>query len=158
MLDMAQAGIAHIAAHTNLDAAPGGVNDTLMKLMGAQNVRGEGFVRAGELEEGMTFGMLCARAQQKLHAAVRAYGAADTPVHVWAAAPAQAEANWTTPWRWAQIAICTGRNPPSWKQAGCGGEAGRWCHRSGSFRNGKPRLRSACRRFTKRGGMRYNIT
>ena len=82
MLDMAQAGIAHIAAHTNLDAAPGGVNDTLMKLMGAQNVRGEGFVRAGELEEGMTFGMLCARAQQKLHAAVRAYGAADTPVHV----------------------------------------------------------------------------
>ena len=82
MLDMAQAGIAHIAAHTNLDAAPGGVNDTLMKLMGAQNVRGEGFVRAGELEEGMTFGMLCMRAQQKLHAAVRAYGAADTPVHV----------------------------------------------------------------------------
>lgn len=36
MLDMAQAGIAHIAAHTNLDAAQGGVNDTLMKLMGAQ--------------------------------------------------------------------------------------------------------------------------
>ena len=46
MLDMAQAGIAHIAAHTNLDAAQGGVNDTLMKVMGAQNVRGEGFVRA----------------------------------------------------------------------------------------------------------------
>ena len=82
MLDMAQAGIAHIAAHTNLDAAQGGVNDTLMKVMGAQNVRGEGFVRAGELDEGMTFGMLCTRAQQKLHAAVRAYGAADTPVHV----------------------------------------------------------------------------
>ena len=82
MLDMGRAGISHIAAHTNLDAAKGGVNDTLMRVMGAENVRGEGFVRAGDVAEGTTFGQLCARAQKKLHASVRAFGNADTPVHV----------------------------------------------------------------------------
>lgn len=79
MLDMGRAGISHIAAHTNLDAAKGGVNDTLMRVMGAENVRGEGFVRAGDVAEGTTFGQLCARAQKKLHASVRAFGNADTP-------------------------------------------------------------------------------
>lgn len=80
MLDMAKAGIAHIAAHTNLDSAPGGVNDVLMQLMGAEDVRGEGCVRVGALEDGMTFGALCARAQKRLGGAVRAYGAADAKV------------------------------------------------------------------------------
>jgi len=80
MLALAENGIAHIAAHTNFDAAQGGVNDTLMALMGTKNVQGEGCVRVGELEEGMTFEKLCERAQKKLHAVVRAYGATDTPV------------------------------------------------------------------------------
>jgi len=80
LLDLAQAGIAHIAAHTNLDAAKGGVNDVLMQLMGAENVRGEGVVRVGDLPEGTTFAALCERAEKKLHAAVRAYGAGDTVV------------------------------------------------------------------------------
>lgn len=80
LLALAESGIAHIAAHTNYDNAPGGVNDTLLERMGAMNVRGEGCVRVGDVEAGMTFGALCARAQRKLHAAVRAYGAADTPV------------------------------------------------------------------------------
>ena len=80
LLALAENGIAHIAAHTNLDSAPGGVNDTLLARFGAQNVRGEGFVRAGELEGEMTFDQLCTLAQRRLHAAVRAYGAADTPV------------------------------------------------------------------------------
>ncbi|MBP3655618.1 MAG: Nif3-like dinuclear metal center hexameric protein [Clostridia bacterium] len=82
LLDMAQAGISLIAAHTNLDAAPGGVNDTLMTLMGAKNVRGEGFIRVGDLPEGTTLGSLRTRAQQKLGGVVRAYGGAETPVHV----------------------------------------------------------------------------
>ena len=80
LLDLAQGGIAHIAAHTNLDAANGGVNDVLMNLMGAEHVRGEGFVRVGDLPEGTTFASLCERAEKKLHASVRAYGRADTPV------------------------------------------------------------------------------
>ena len=81
MLTLMEAGIAHIAAHTNLDAAPGGVNDTLMNEMGAVNVTGEGCVRAGDLPEGTTLGTLAARAKAKLHAAVRMYGAENTPVH-----------------------------------------------------------------------------
>lgn len=80
MLDLAQNGIALIAAHTNFDSAPGGVNDTLMQLMGARNITGEGCMRVGDLPTDMTFGDLCARAHKKLHAAVRAYGAEDTPV------------------------------------------------------------------------------
>lgn len=80
MLDLAENGIAHIAAHTNFDSANGGVNDTLMARMGAKNVQGEGCVRVGELEAGMTFGQLCERAHRKLHTVVRVYGAADTPV------------------------------------------------------------------------------
>jgi len=82
MLAMLESGVAHIAAHTNLDSAPGGVNDTLMALMGAENVQGEGCIRVGELEAGMTFGRLCERAGKKLRAVVRAYGAEDTPVHM----------------------------------------------------------------------------
>lgn len=82
MLAMAEAGIAHIAAHTNLDSAPGGVNDTLLAQMGCENVRGEGFVRVGDVPEGTTFAMLCERAATRLHASIRAYGAADRPVHV----------------------------------------------------------------------------
>lgn len=80
MLAMAEAGIAHIAAHTNLDSAPGGVNDTLLAVMGCENVRGEGFVRVGELPEGTTFAALCERAAARLHASVRAYGAPDRAV------------------------------------------------------------------------------
>jgi len=80
MLEMIENGMAHAAAHTNLDSAPGGVNDTLMTLMGAKNVRGEGFIRVGELEAGTTFGSLCERAQKKLHTVVRAYGAENTQI------------------------------------------------------------------------------
>ena len=80
MLDMAEAGVSHIAAHTNFDAAPGGVNDTLMKLMGAREIEGEGCVRAGKLDEGTTLGELARRAEKKLRGPVRVYGAADTVV------------------------------------------------------------------------------
>lgn len=80
MLDMAAAGIAHIAAHTNFDSAPGGVNDTLMTMMGAKEIEGEGCVRVGRLAEGTTLGQLAQRAEKKLHGPVRVYGAADTAV------------------------------------------------------------------------------
>lgn len=81
MLRMAQCGIAHIAAHTNLDAAPGGVNDVLMERMGAQNVTGEGCIRIGDLPQGMTLEQLLSRAEKSLKTRARVYGAMDTPVH-----------------------------------------------------------------------------
>ena len=80
MLGMAEAGIAHIAAHTNLDAASGGVNDTLMAAMGATNLAGEGCVRAGDLPEGTTLGALAALAERRLRGPVRVYGDRETLV------------------------------------------------------------------------------
>ncbi len=82
MLSMAEAGIAHIAAHTNLDAAPGGVNDTLIALMGAEHIRGEGFVRVGDLAPGSTLGQIAERAREALSAQVRVYGETSRRVHV----------------------------------------------------------------------------
>ena len=37
--DLIRAGIAHVAAHTNLDAAPGGVNDALAEAVGLAHAR-----------------------------------------------------------------------------------------------------------------------
>ena len=82
MLELAENGIAHIAAHTNFDCAPGGVNDTLMALMGAKSVRGEGFVRVGDLPQGTTLGALAERAEKKLRGCVRVYGDREKQVSV----------------------------------------------------------------------------
>ena len=46
--------ISLIAAHTNLDQAPGGINDTLAALCGLVEISGEGFFRSGFLPEPMT--------------------------------------------------------------------------------------------------------
>jgi len=81
MLSLAENGIAHIAAHTNLDAVQGGVNDVLMQRMGVRNVTGEGCVRIGDLDEGMTLETLVSRAEKTLKTRVRVYGSMDTPVH-----------------------------------------------------------------------------
>ncbi len=43
-----------IVAHTNWDAAPGGVNDTLAQLLELKNPVGERFLRVGDLPEPMT--------------------------------------------------------------------------------------------------------
>ena len=81
MLAMAKVGLSHIAAHTNLDKAPGGVNDTLLAVVGCTDVQGSAFVRVGTLPEGLTFGELSRRVAEALHAQVRTYGAPDSPVH-----------------------------------------------------------------------------
>jgi dinuclear metal center YbgI/SA1388 family protein len=39
LIKMARHGIGHIAAHTNWDAAPKGINDTLARILGLENVR-----------------------------------------------------------------------------------------------------------------------
>ena len=39
MLELLEHGIAHISAHTNLDCAPGGVNDVLAQTLELQNIR-----------------------------------------------------------------------------------------------------------------------
>ena len=64
---LATSGIACFAAHTNLDAAAGGVNDALAAVIGLENVREAfgGIGRVGELAEELTpaaFAQLAGRA------------------------------------------------------------------------------------------------
>ena len=49
-------GIAHINAHTNLDCAPGGVNDTLARTLGLQNI--QVISPNGNDEQGRPYGLL----------------------------------------------------------------------------------------------------
>lgn len=49
-------GIAHINAHTNLDCAPGGVNDTLAETLGLQDI--QVVSPAGSDEQGRDYGLL----------------------------------------------------------------------------------------------------
>ena len=66
--------IALIAAHTNLDQAPGGINDVLARVIGLEGVTGEGYVRVGELPAPMTAKAFACQAGEALHAVVRLMG------------------------------------------------------------------------------------
>ena len=77
---LAAEGIALIAAHTNLDKAEGGVNDTLAARLGLTDVTvaPDGYTRIGRLPEPMTARDFAAHTGQVLDTAVRYNG--DTPV------------------------------------------------------------------------------
>lgn len=75
-----RANISLISAHTNLDQAPGGVNDTLAAAIGLTEVSGEGFLRVGRLPQEMTAGALAEHVSRCLGDAVRLMGDAQTPV------------------------------------------------------------------------------
>lgn len=66
--------IALITAHTCLDRAPGGVNDTLASLLDLRDVRGEGFLRVGLLPVSLTAGTLPAYVSSRLNGCVRVFG------------------------------------------------------------------------------------
>lgn len=69
-------GIGLFAAHTNLDAAEGGVNDTLCELLGIEQLQpiDEGVGRIGTLKEPCTLRAFAARAEKTLGATVRFAG------------------------------------------------------------------------------------
>jgi dinuclear metal center YbgI/SA1388 family protein len=72
--------IALISAHTNLDRAPGGINDVLTQLFSLEGMRGEGFLRCGELPSQITAGELRDLASRLLKAPVRLYGSQDMQI------------------------------------------------------------------------------
>ena len=74
--------ISLICAHTNLDRAPGGINDTLGRLFPLKNMQGEGFVRCGKLPFGMTAGELRDMASRLLNAPVRLYGSPEKQIDI----------------------------------------------------------------------------
>ena len=72
--------ISLIAAHTNLDAAPGGMNDALAAALSLTDVTGEGFLRVGTLPCPMTAAEFAAHAGRCLGDAVRLMGDASARV------------------------------------------------------------------------------
>lgn len=67
-------GLSLIAAHTNLDQASGGMNDTLAGLLGLENIVGEGFLRVGDLSAPMTAEAFADFAARQLGDTVRVMG------------------------------------------------------------------------------------
>lgn len=70
-------GIALFAAHTNLDAADGGVNDCLAEVFGLEDVQKlppEGLGRIGTLPEPLSFAELASLAESRLGTRVRITG------------------------------------------------------------------------------------
>ena len=70
-----------ISAHTNFDAARGGVNDALADIIGLKNIEtieadDEGFLRIGDIDE-ITLEKLTEQVRNRLGDAVRSYGARD---------------------------------------------------------------------------------
>lgn len=75
-------GIGLFAAHTNLDAAPGGVNDCLAEALGMQNVAPlppDGLGRMGRVPA-TSLAAFGRQVQQALRATVRIAGAPDAPI------------------------------------------------------------------------------
>ncbi|MGI6236515.1 MAG: Nif3-like dinuclear metal center hexameric protein [Candidatus Excrementavichristensenella sp.] len=71
-----RSGLAHIAAHTNLDGAPGGVNEVLAEIMGLSDPMVlPGGLRAGALDTSLA--ALAERAGEVLGGVVRTYGRGD---------------------------------------------------------------------------------
>lgn len=77
IMHMVRSGMSLIAAHTNLDRAPGGINDVLAQRIGLVNITGEGFVRVGDLPAPMLGDALAARIGQALNTVVRPMGPVD---------------------------------------------------------------------------------
>ncbi len=72
--------ISHIAAHTNLDQAPGGINDTLAELCGLTEISGEGFLRCGLLPAPLTAAEYVRALRNRLHTEVRLMGPQDAVI------------------------------------------------------------------------------
>ena len=125
--------ISLISAHTNLDQAPGGINDTLAELCGLSNVQGEGFFRFGDLPEALPAADCAAFLSERLGDSVRLMGPAGAPAGSACAAAAEAangrrprrpaatpssaaKSSTTTRWRWPKAASLlsnAGISPPS---------------------------------------------
>lgn len=88
---MLAARLSLIAAHTNLDKAPGGIGDSLARALGLQGVTPLGeYARMGALPQGLEAGELRAYVSRCLGAPVRLYGEAEGPISQVAVGPGAA--------------------------------------------------------------------
>ena len=77
---LAREDISLIAAHTCLDQAPGGVNDTLAELCGLTEVTGEGFFRCGLLPAPLSVWEYAEQLKAALRTEVRLMGPGDAVI------------------------------------------------------------------------------
>ena len=89
--------ISLIAAHTNLDQAPCGINDTLAELCGLTEITGEGFFRSGLLPEAMTAAACAEELSRRLGTVVRLMGPEDAVIRRIGLCSGGGR---TTIWRW----------------------------------------------------------
>ena len=93
--------ISMIAAHTNLDQAVGGVNDTLAERCGLTGVSGEGFFRCGLLPSPLSAGDYQAELQRRLGDSVRLMGPRDAVIR--------------------KVGLCSGGGSDEWTAAAAAG-------------------------------------
>lgn len=89
--------MALIAAHTNLDRAPGGINDVLARVAGLTEVSGEEFVRVGVLPAPMTARALADDLSARLNTVVRLMGHEDALIR--------------------RLGLCSGAGSDFWQEA-----------------------------------------
>ena len=86
-----------IAAHTNLDQAPGGINDVLAETLGLREIEGDGFLRTGLLPAPMSGEAWIRHAGDVLHTVIRPYGDPHRSVR--------------------RVAVCSGAGSDYWLEA-----------------------------------------
>lgn len=94
---LARENISFIAAHTNLDQAPGGVNDTLAELCGLIGVTGDEFFRCGLLPEPVTAYEYADLLKERLRTDVRLIGPGNTLIR--------------------KVGLCSGSGGSEWPRA-----------------------------------------
>ena len=92
-----RANLSLIAAHTCLDKAPGGINDTLASQCGLTEVEGEEFIRVGNLPEPMTAAALAEELSKRLGDTVRCMGPEDAVIR--------------------RVGLCSGSGSGEWEKA-----------------------------------------
>ena len=84
LMELVRHNISHICAHTNLDCAPGGVNDTLAATLGLENTEPlgayGGMMRCGQVPE-QSLAPFLAFVKEKLHCDGLRYCDGGKPVH-----------------------------------------------------------------------------
>lgn len=86
-----------IAAHTNLDSAPGGINDVLAATLGLTDVTGEGYLRIGMLPRSIPGELFIRQVAEALNTVVRPMGNASRQIH--------------------RVAVSSGAGSDSWEEA-----------------------------------------
>ena len=98
---LTQENISLIAAHTNLDQAPGGINDVFADKCGLSDITGEAFFRCGLLPAPLSARRYAEELKVRLHTEVRIMGPEDAVIR--------------------KVGLCSGGGSSEWQSAAAAG-------------------------------------